>query len=233
MSEITVHFKKARNGYDKQEVDQFLKEEIEVRFRQKSAEIAELQKRNSELEMKLRKLTGGDASVEQKVELYEKLIKKMDGDYENLLAPAIAQAKDIENKANREYRIRMDQAKYTAEGIYRETADRIVELMNRNMERVYGLVDDYIRSRTLHARISRAIKACGAATQKMAAMIVVGRESAEQMAKKAEAKAEKLITKAAAIRAEAERAKQISESKREEKRERAGKGTQKTCQFNK
>ena len=170
MSEITVHFKNALNGYNKQDVDKFLKDEIEVRLRQKSAEIAELRKRVSELEAKLQKLTGGDTTVEQKIELYEKLMKKMDGDYENLLAPAVEKAKAIENKANREYQIRIDQAKYTAEGIYRETADRLAELIDRNLVRIYGLVDEYIRSKRLYARLLRALKTCGNAIAKAAAI---------------------------------------------------------------
>lgn len=170
MSEITVHFKNALNGYNRQDVDKFLKDEIEVRLRQKSAEIAELRKRVSELEARLQKLTGGDTTVEQKIELYEKLMKKMDGDYENLLAPAVEKAKAIENKANREYQIRIDQAKYTAEGIYRETADRLVELIDRNLVRIYGLVDEYIRSKRLYARLLRALKTCGNAIARAASI---------------------------------------------------------------
>lgn len=170
MSEITVHFKNALNGYNRQDVDKFLKDEIEVRLRQKSAEIVELRKRVSELEAKLQKLTGGDTTVEQKIELYEKLMKKMDGDYENLLAPAVEKAKAIEYKANREYQIRIDQAKYTAEGIYRETADRLAELIDRNLVRIYGLVDEYIRSKRLYARLLRALKTCGSAIAKAASI---------------------------------------------------------------
>lgn len=170
MSEITVHFKNALNGYNRQDVDKFLKDEIEVRLRQKSAEIAELRKRVSELEARLQKLTGGDTTVEQKIELYEKLMKKMDGDYENLLAPAVEKAKAIEYKANREYQIRIDQAKYTAEGIYRETADRLAELIHRNLVRIYGLVDEYIRSKRLYARLLRALKTCGNAIARAASI---------------------------------------------------------------
>ena len=43
------------------------------------------------------------SSIEEKVELYDKLMKKMDGDYTNLLAPAIAKAKAIEEQAEKEY----------------------------------------------------------------------------------------------------------------------------------
>ena len=103
MPEITVQFKNTLNGYNKQDVDRFLKEEIEPRLAQRSQEIAKLKQRVLELEARLKKLTGGDETVEQKAELYEKLMKKMDGDYENLLAPAIAKAKAIEEKANREH----------------------------------------------------------------------------------------------------------------------------------
>lgn len=183
MSEITVHFKNALNGYNKQDVDKFLKEEIEVRLRQKSVEIAELRKRISELEAKLQRLTGGDTSVEQKVELYEKLMKKMDGDYENLLAPAIEKAKAIENKANREYQIRIDQAKYTAEGIYKETVNRLAELVDRNVDRIYELVDEYIRSKTLYARLLRPLKACGTVTKKLAAAILASTGKTKKKAK--------------------------------------------------
>ena len=203
MSELTVHFKNAINGYNKQDVDKFLKEEIEVRLQQKASEVVGLQKRVSELEAKLYKLTGGDETVEQKVELYEKLIKKMDGDYENLLAPAREKARVIEEKAEQEYRIRMDQARYTAEGIYKEVADRIADLLTKNIDRAYKLIDAYIRSKTLHARVGAFLKACGSATRKVAAVIVAGQETAEQAAKRAEAKAEKLIAKAGKLREEA------------------------------
>ena len=163
MPEITVQFKNTLNGYNKQDVDRFLKEEIEPRLAQRSQEIAKLKQRVVELEARLKKLTGGDETVEQKVELYEKLMKKMDGNYENLLAPAIAKAKAIEEKANREYRIRMDQAKYTAEGIYAEVAERIVALLEGRILSLYRQIDDYIRSKRLCARIATAFKACAKA----------------------------------------------------------------------
>ena len=69
MSEISVQFKTALSGYNKKEVDAFLKDEIEVRLQQKSLQIAELQKQVSELEARLEVLTGGDLAVEEKVVL--------------------------------------------------------------------------------------------------------------------------------------------------------------------
>lgn len=172
MPEITVEFKNALNGYNKQEVDRFLKEEIEPRLQQRSQEITELRRRVVELETKLKKLTGGDETVERKVELYEKLMKKMDGDYENLLAPAIAKAKAIEEKAEKEYRVRIDQAKYAAEGIYAEVADRIVALLEGKIADLYLLIEKRIRANRLSARVAAAFRACGKATKKIAGMIV-------------------------------------------------------------
>ena len=168
MPEITVQFKNALNGYSKQDVDLFLKEEIEPRLQQRSQQIADLQKRVVELESKLKKLTGGDETVEQKVERYEKLMKKMDGDYENLLAPAIAKAKAIEEKAEKEYRIRIDQARYTADGIYAEIADRLEALLRERIEWLARQIEDYIRSQRLTVRLANALAICGRATRKLA-----------------------------------------------------------------
>ena len=116
MAEITVQFRNKLNGYDKAEVDQFVKD-AEAKLQEKALALANLQQQVVELEARLSKITGNDDSVEEKIELYDKLMKKMDGDYTNLLAPAIAKAKAIEEKAQKEYEIRMDQARCTAEGI--------------------------------------------------------------------------------------------------------------------
>ena len=196
MSEITVQFKNAINGYKKSEVDRFLKEEIEVRLQQKSAEIANLQKQVSDLEAKLSKLTAGDGSVEEKVELYDKLMKKMDGDYENLLAPAIAKAKAIEEKANKEYEIRMDQAKYAAEGIYAETADRIAGVVDANMDRLYGLLDEFIYSKTLAGRIQTFVKNCKAAASKVVGVFTGAIEGSKNAISKVSDKAKEKVAKA-------------------------------------
>ena len=196
MSEITVQFKNAINGYKKSEVDRFLKEEIEVRLQQKSAEIANLQKQVSDLEAKLSKLTGGDGSVEEKVELYDKLMKKMDGDYENLLAPAIAKAKAIEEKANKEYEIRMDQAKYAAEGIYTEAADRIAGVVDANMDRLYGLLDEFIYSKTIPGRIQTFVNNCKLAASKIANAISGAVQGSKNAINKVSGKAKEKVAKA-------------------------------------
>ena len=134
-----------------------------------------------DLEARLNKITGGDTTVEQKVELYDKLMKKMDGDYTNLLTPAIAKAKAIEADAEKEYAIRIDQAKYAAEGIYDKTADRIAEVVDANMDRLYELLDDFIYSKTLAGRIEQFVTDC----KLVSAKIVAGVASAKQVPAKA------------------------------------------------
>jgi hypothetical protein len=121
-----------------------------------------------ELEVRLNKITGADASVEEKVELYDKLMKKMDGDYNNLLAPAIAKAKAIEEKAQAEYEVRMDQARATADGIYVEAAERIANVVDDNMDRLYDLLDQFIYSKTLPGRIEAFIQDCKVISTKIA-----------------------------------------------------------------
>ena len=159
MAEIIVQFKNKLNGYDKAEVNQFVRD-AEAKLQEKAAALANLQQQVVELEARLNRITGEDGSVEEKVELYEKLMKKMDGDYTNLLAPAIAKAKAIEAKAEKEYAIRMDQARYSAEGIYKEAADRIAGVVDDNMDRMYDLLDQFIYSKTLPGRIDAFIKNC-------------------------------------------------------------------------
>ena len=154
MAEISVQFSNKLNGYNKIEVNEYVRQ-AEARLQEKSIALATSQQQVEELEARLNKITRADSSVEEKVELYDKLMKKMDGDYTNLLAPAIAKAKAIEAQAEKEYAIRMDQARYTAEGIYAETADRIADVVDANMDRFYTLMEDYVdsRSRVGHMRI--------------------------------------------------------------------------------
>ena len=159
MAEFSVQFNNKLNGYDKVEVNQFVKD-VEAKLQEKAAELANLQQKNAELEAKLSKITGEDASIEEKLELYDKLMKKMDGDYTNLLAPAIAKAKAIEEKAEAEYAIRIDQARYSAEGIYKEAADRIAGVVDDNMDRLYDLLDRFIYSKTLPGRVEAFIANC-------------------------------------------------------------------------
>ena len=166
MAEFSVQFSNKLNGYDKNEVDEFVKA-AEAKLQERAVELSSLQSRVAELETRLTKITGADVSVEEKVAVYDKLMKRMDGDYKNLLAPAIAKAKAIEEKAEREYQIRIDQARYTAEGIYKEAAERIAAIVDENMERVCGSIEAYLKSRTLVGRIKTAAKGCKTATVKV------------------------------------------------------------------
>ena len=143
MAEISVQFSNKLNGYNKDQVNEYVKQ-AEAKLQEKSIALANAQQQVEELEAKLTKITGADSTVEEKVELYDKLMKKMDGDYTNLLAPAIAKAKAIEEQAEKEYAIRIDQARYAAEGIYTETADRIAGVVDNNMDRLYNLLDEFI-----------------------------------------------------------------------------------------
>ncbi len=166
MAEIAVHFRNKLNGYDKAEVNQFVKD-AEAKLQEKAAELANLQQQVADLEARLNKIVGEDGSVEEKVELYDKLMKKMDGDYTNLLTPAIAKAKAIEAKAEKEYAIRIDQARYSAEGIYKEAADRIAGVVDDNMDRLYDLLDQFIYSKTLPGRIKALVENCKLLTAKI------------------------------------------------------------------
>ena len=159
MAEISVHFRNKLNGYDKAEVNQFVRD-AEAKLQEKAVQLAKTQQQVVELEARLNKIVGGDTSVEEKIELYDKLMKKMDGDYAKLLAPAVAKAKAIEAKAEKEYAIRMDQARYSAEGIYKEAADRIAGVVDDNMDRLYDLLDQFIYSKTLPGRIQAFVKNC-------------------------------------------------------------------------
>ena len=168
MAEISVQFSNKLNGYDKKQVDQFVKD-AEAKLQERAAELSNLQQQVADLEARLQKITGEDSSVEEKIELYDKLMKKMDGDYTNLLAPAIAKAKAIEAKAQNEYEIRIDQARYAADGIYKEAADRIAGAVDNNMDRLYDLLDQFIYSKTLAGRISALIANCKVAATKVSA----------------------------------------------------------------
>ena len=170
MAEISVQFKNKINGYDKVEVQEYAKG-MEAKLQEKSMALANAEQKIEELEARLNKIVGSDSSIEEKVELYDKLMKKMDGDYTNLLTPAIAKAKAIEEQAEKEYAIRMDQARFAAEGIYAETAERITGVVdnavNNNMDRIYNLLDEFIYSKTLPGRVNSFINNCKAVAQKV------------------------------------------------------------------
>ena len=170
MAEISVQFKNKINGYDKVEVQEYAKG-MESKLQEKSMALANAEQKIEELEARLNKIVGSDSSIEEKVELYDKLMKKMDGDYTNLLTPAIAKAKAIEEQAEKEYAIRMDQARYAAEGIYAETAERITGVVdtavNNNMDRIYNLLDEFIYTKTLPGRVNAFVNNCKAVAQKV------------------------------------------------------------------
>ena len=172
MAEISVQFKNKINGYDKVEVQEYAKG-MEARLQEKSMALANAEQKIEELEARLNKIVGSDSSIEEKIELYDKLMKKMDGDYTNLLTPAIAKAKAIEEQAEKEYAIRIDQARYAAEGIYTETAERITGVVdtavNNNMDRIYNLLDEFIYSKTLPGRVNSFVNNCKAVAQKVKA----------------------------------------------------------------
>ena len=174
MAEISVQFKNKINGYDKVEVQEYAKG-MEARLQEKSMALANAEQKIEELEARLTKIVGIDASVEEKIELYDKLMKKMDGDYTNLLTPAIAKAKAIEEQAEKDYALRMDQARLAAEGIYAETADRITGVVegavtgavNDNMDRIYNLLDEFLYSKTLPGRVNSFVNNCKAVASKI------------------------------------------------------------------
>ena len=170
MAEISVQFKNKINGYDKVEVQEYAKG-MEAKLQEKSMALANAEQKIEELEARLNKIVGSDASIEEKIELYDKLMKKMEGDYTNLLTPAIAKAKAIEEQAEREYAIRIDQARCAAEGIYTETAERITGVVdtavNNNMDRLYNLLDEFIYSKTLPGRINAFVTNCKAFAAKV------------------------------------------------------------------
>lgn len=172
MTEVTVQFKNQLNGYNKNEVDLVLKK-LGDELQQRAVAIDAMQQKIAGLETKLEEVVTPEAvEVTEKLELYDKLMKKMDGDFRNLLAPAQARAKAIDEKAASDYALRMDQAREAADGIYALAADRIAEVVDANMDRMYGLLDDYIYSKSLPGRIQAFRQACNAASMKVASGIV-------------------------------------------------------------
>ena len=172
MSEISVQFKNQFNGYNKSEVDLVLKK-IEGELQQRAATIDAMQQKIAGLEVKLEQATTPEAvEAAEKIELYDKLMKKMDGDFRNLLAPAQAKARAIEEKAISDYELRMEQAREAADGIYAMAADRIAEVVDANMDRMYDLLDEYIYSRSLPGRFEAFCQTCDMASMKVASGIV-------------------------------------------------------------
>ena len=172
MSEITVQFKNQLNGYNKNEVDLVLKK-IEGELQQRAATIDAMQQKISGLETQLEQVvTPESVEATEKLELYDKLMKKMDGDFRNLLAPAQAKAKAIEEKALSDYELRIDQAREAADGIYAMAVDRIAEVVDSNMDRMYELLDNYIYSKSLPGRFQAFCETCNIASMKVASGIV-------------------------------------------------------------
>ncbi len=172
MSEISVQFRNQLNGYNKNEVDLVLKK-IEGELQERAATIDAMQQQIAGLEVKLEEaLTPQSIEAAEKIELYDKLMKKMDGDFRNLLAPAQAKAKSIEEKALTDYEIRMSQAREAADGIYELTVDRIADVVDANMDRMYGLLDEYIYSKSLPGRFEAFCQSCNIASMKVASGIV-------------------------------------------------------------
>ena len=172
MSEITVQFKNQLNGYNKNEVDLVLKK-IEGELQQRAATIDAMQQKISGLETQLEQVvTPESVEATEKLELYDKLMKKMDGDFRNLLAPAQAKAKAIEEKALSDYELRIDQAREAADGIYAMAVDRIAEVVDSNMDRMYELLDNYIYSKSLPGRFQAFCETCNIASMKIASGIV-------------------------------------------------------------
>lgn len=176
MSEISVQFKNQLNGYNKNEVDLLLKK-IEEELQQRAATIDAMQQQIAGLEAKLEEaLTPQSVEAAEKVELYDKLIKKMDGDFRNLLAPAQAKAKAIEEKALADYELRMSEAKAAADSIYAEAVDRIADAVNANMDRMYDLLDsymeEYVYSKSFPGRVEAFRQSCNDASMKVASGIV-------------------------------------------------------------
>ena len=187
MAEISVQFSNKINGYDKVEVNEYVRQ-AETKLQERAIALAHAQQRVEELEARLNKIKGTDSTVEEKLELYDKLMKKMDGDYTKLLTPAIAKAKAIEEQAQKEYAVRIDQARYAAEGIYTEAADRIAGVVDSNMDRMYKLLDDFIYSKSLAGRMSAFVKACKKTANKMTLVPAQAIHKVKQAADNAKAK---------------------------------------------
>ena len=201
MSEISVQFKNQFNGYNKNEVDLVLKK-IEGELQQRAATIDAMQQQIAGLEAKLEQATTPEAvEAAEKIELYDKLMKKMDGDFRNLLAPAQAKAKAIEEKAQADYDLRMEQAREAADGIYAMAADRIAEVVDANMDRMYDLLDEFIYSKSMPGRFEAFCQTCDMASMKVASGIVA---AAKLPGKAARAVSEKVKDKIAQIKGDQE-----------------------------
>ena len=197
MSEISVQFKNQFNGYNKNEVDLVLKK-IEGELQQRAATIDAMQQQIAGLEAKLEQATTPEAvEAAEKIELYDKLMKKMDGDFRNLLAPAQAKAKAIEDKAQSDYELRMAQASEAAEGIYAMAADRIAEVVDANMDRMYDLLDEFIYSKSIPGRFEAFCQTCDMASMKVASGIVA---AAKLPGKAARAVSDKVKNKIAQLK---------------------------------
>ena len=187
MAEISVQFKNKFNGYDKTQVEEYVRV-TESKLQETSLALAQTQQQVAELEARITNITKGDGNVEEKVELYDKLMKKMDGDYANLLAPAIAKAKAIEEKAEADYALRMDLAHTAAESIYNATADRIVGVVDgavsAKMDDIYNLIDAFLYRKTLAGRVKCFVAGC----QAFSAKVVAAANTAKQLPKKAATK---------------------------------------------
>lgn len=172
MSEYSAQFGNQMNGYNKTEVNLFLKN-IEAELQKRAATIDSLQQQVAGMQEQLEKAAMPEAAeAAEKVELYDKLMKKMDGDYNNLLAPAVAKAKAIQDQADRDYELRMDQARATADGIYEQAAGRIAEVVDQNMDRLYALLDEFIYSKSLPGRVEAFFKTCNMVSMKVASGLV-------------------------------------------------------------
>ena len=71
----------------------------------------------------------------------------------------------------------MDQARHAADGIYVETADRIAGVVDDNMDRLYGLLDEFIYSKTLPGRIKSLVCNCKALSAKIAEGMVTVKQA--------------------------------------------------------
>lgn len=175
-----VAFKTTKKGYDPEQVDEFVRA-VEEKLQEKAAQLEALQKRVDELEAtpvvpvvdaKPEEDFELNPSAAQKVALYDKLMEKMEGDYTNLLIPAVTKAKTLEEQARKEYQVRIDQARHSADGIYAEAAERIngavSSAVDNNMERIYDLIDNFIYSRSFLGRVESFMKGCKTATTRVA-----------------------------------------------------------------
>ena len=193
MSEISVQFGNQLNGYNKTEVNLFIKS-IEEKLQERAAVIDGLQQQITALEARVEALTTPETvEAVERLEKYDQLMKKMEGDYQNLLAPAIAKAKALEAQAEHDDDIRLDQARAAAEEIYEKTADRVADAVDRNMERVYELLDAYLYSRSLRGRVKSFSNTCNAISYKIASEIVEATKGPEAACKDISAKLKKKI----------------------------------------